>query len=51
MKNITAQEAIERAASYGLDWEVKQEMEMHNCSPIEALYEWDLLTEEELESF
>lgn len=51
MKAITKKEAIERATQYGLDWEVKQEMELHNCSPMQALYEWDLLTAEELESF
>lgn len=51
MKQITVEEAIERASQYGLEWEVKREIELHHCSPIQALYEWDLLSDDELEDF
>ncbi len=52
MKNkeliITREEAIDIADEYGLGNEVIYEMD-HGSSPWQALYEWDLLTLEQLE--
>lgn len=42
MKVYTAEEAINLAVEFGLDEEVRQEIE-NGASPNEALAEWDVL--------
>lgn len=41
MKHFTRQEALERAAQFGLQEEVRTAME-HGLTPDEALEDWDL---------
>ena len=44
---ITKEEAIKRAKEYRLEYEIIYEMN-HGCNAWEALYEWDLLEENEI---
>ena len=46
-KEITKKEAIKRARKYCLEYEVIQDLN-RGLSPLEALYEWDLLNENEI---
>ena len=40
---MSRQEAISTAAKYGLIGEIIHEMDYNNCTPEEALSEWDIL--------
>lgn len=40
---MTREEALAVAEKYGLTAEVAYEMDVHNCTPEEALAEWDIL--------
>jgi len=46
-KQITISEALQRAKKYELTKEVKNELK-YGATPWEALYEWDLLEENEI---
>lgn len=41
-------DAIAIAKEWGLEEEVRYEMECNGCTPAEALYEWDLLEIDDL---
>ena len=47
MNIINMQDALIRAKEYGLDDEIMYEIK-NGSTPYEALYEWDLLNEDEL---
>lgn len=40
---MTREEALATARNYGLESEVAYEMDYHDCTPEEALAEWDIL--------
>lgn len=40
---MTREEALATARNYGLEPEVAYEMDHHDCTPEEALAEWDIL--------
>lgn len=40
---MTREEAISTAAKYGLIGEIIREMDHNDCTPEEALSEWDIL--------
>lgn len=40
---MTRKEAIAAASKYGLAFEVAYEIDYHNCTPEEALANWDIL--------
>lgn len=42
-KGLTRSQALVTAAKYGLQREVAYEIDHNNCSPEEALAEWDIL--------
>jgi hypothetical protein len=42
-KSMTREEAITTAMKYGLQGEVIYEMDHNDCTPEEALSEWDIL--------
>ena len=42
-KRLTRSQALVTAAKYGLQREVAYEIDHNNCSPEEALAEWDIL--------
>ena len=43
LKKMTRSQAIATAARYGLAREVAYEIDHQNCTPEEALAEWDIL--------
>lgn len=42
-KHLTRSQALVTAAKYGLQREVAYEIDHNNCTPEEALAEWDIL--------
>lgn len=44
VENLTANEAIDYARNYGLEYEIEQEIE-GGLTPFQALKEWDILPE------